>query len=1084
MNGLVMLAWLATIAQVQTSTPLPNGAERLRALARDGPQTILVQEVRDRPDDVRPALRLLLAGASSDIVDGSSLPHIEAADRLASAYAVAWQDSFLLRQVERFRSWSPAERRTKASADSLRLAGNDALGRSGASAALRLWRESVRRAASIGDTAAMAAGLGNVGRAFYDASELDSAAAYWQRSADLAQRVGDARTAGNALGNLASVRKDRGELREAESLYARAGEIRARTGDTRGLAADENNRGLIAQTLGDFAAAQRAFETALEANRKAGRAEVAAVNLVNLANLAAIAGDDESADKRYREALTLFRGAEDRVGAAEVWHDIGLLRTTRGDFAGAIAALLTALRTYEITGPPTQTASVRVDLAIARAATGDLQAAVRELRRASTVVADGDDPQMLARIELTRADLSVHFNRAAEAEASYQRAQMLFRRARDDAGEADAIQGRGYVLLLREDYTRARDVLQLALRAQGSGSTPVRSRAWTRLLLGYALRQSGDSAGARRVVMTALDTLRAAGDAAGEATALGALADLAVRGRIGLTADSLYRVGLERLRSAPAPNISWPLHAGLAAALRDRGALAEATVEMQAALSDIERVAGSLPLEQRRASYLADKWDVYAELASLERTRGRIDAAFEASERLRARQMLDLLTRGRIAWRTAGGGGGRDSLLAREQDLRLRISDLTRRLESDRGSGALREPSAGEAAAVREALSRTQGAYAELLAAVQEAEPEYAHLVSGKVTTLREVMRRLAPDDALLEYLVMDSTTLVFVARRDTAAILDLAVGRQRLASLVDFSRAALTRPARTDEGPSARAPLERLYGLLIEPIEAAGLLRGARALVMAAHEDLHYLPFAALRKPNAADPYLVQRYVLTTVPSASVWLRLHERTHPPQGGGVLALAPRVDALPGTRSEVASIARVFGRRARVLVGPKATRQELERTASTQEIIHFATYGVLNKHNPLFSFVELAPGGVPNTDGRLEVHDVFGLDLRARLVVLSACQTALGSGALADVPSGDDWVGLVEAFLYAGAANVLATLWPVEDRATAGFMERFYTELVAGRSEAEALALTQRATLRNSATASPFYWAGFSLSGGR
>ena len=75
------------------------------------------------------------------------------------------------------------------------------------------------------------------------------------------------------------------------------------------------------------------------------------------------------------------------------------------------------------------------------------------------------------------------------------------------------------------------------------------------------------------------------------------------------------------------------------------------------------------------------------------------------------------------------------------------------------------------------------------------------------------------------------------------------------------------------------------------------------------------------------------------------------------------------------------------------------------------------------------------------------------------------------------------VGLVEGFLYAGAANVMATLWPVEDQATAGLMERFYTELAAGRPEAEALAATQRAALRNSATADPFYWAGFTLSGG-
>ena len=76
---------------------------------------------------------------------------------------------------------------------------------------------------------------------------------------------------------------------------------------------------------------------------------------------------------------------------------------------------------------------------------------------------------------------------------------------------------------------------------------------------------------------------------------------------------------------------------------------------------------------------------------------------------------------------------------------------------------------------------------------------------------------------------------------------------------------------------------------------------------------------------------------------------------------------------------------------------------------------------------LFSFVQLSGGG-GDSDGRLEVHEVFGLSLSARLVVLSACQTGLASGAVADVPAGDDWVGLVRAFLGAGAQNVIATLW--------------------------------------------------------
>ena len=166
--------------------------------------------------------------------------------------------------------------------------------------------------------------------------------------------------------------------------------------------------------------------------------------------------------------------------------------------------------------------------------------------------------------------------------------------------------------------------------------------------------------------------------------------------------------------------------------------------------------------------------------------------------------------------------------------------------------------------------------------------------------------------------------------------------------------------------------------------------------------------------------------------------------------------------------------------AEVLTGTAATEATFRRAAPTRRVLHLATYGVLNKHNPLFSFVELAPGGAH--DGRLEVHEVFGFHLSADLVVLSACQTGVGSGALADVPAGDDWVGLTRAFLHAGAKHVVATLWPVDDWATAALMERFYEGYTSDAQPARALAAAQRALLATPTTAHPFYWAGFVVVG--
>src|SRR5207244_12094158 len=137
------------------------------------------------------------------------------------------------------------------------------------------------------------------------------------------------------------------------------------------------------------------------------------------------------------------------------------------------------------------------------------------------------------------------------------------------------------------------------------------------------------------------------------------------------------------------------------------------------------------------------------------------------------------------------------------------------------------------------------------------------------------------------------------------------------------------------------------------------------------------------------------------------------------------------DALPASRDEVAAIGRATGAAGEVLMGDAATEAAFRRDAPTRRVLHLATYGVLNRRNPLFSFVELAPGD--GEDGRLEVHEVFGLRLQADLVVLSACQTGLGSGTLVDVPAGDDWIGLMLADVAAGATKVVSVLGHSDER---------------------------------------------------
>jgi CHAT domain-containing protein len=153
---------------------------------------------------------------------------------------------------------------------------------------------------------------------------------------------------------------------------------------------------------------------------------------------------------------------------------------------------------------------------------------------------------------------------------------------------------------------------------------------------------------------------------------------------------------------------------------------------------------------------------------------------------------------------------------------------------------------------------------------------------------------------------------------------------------------------------------------------------------------------------------------------------------------------------------------------------------LKRDLSRFRYIHFATHGLLNSAQPelsglVFSLVDET--GQPQ-DGFLRLHEVFNLKLNAEVVVLSACQTALGKEV-----RGEGLIGLTRGFMYAGAPRVLASLWPVDDLATAELMKRFYRGLLKDNARpAAALRAAQLEIAKQKRWAAPFYWAGFVMQG--
>src|SRR5213593_1828554 len=416
-------------------------SDSLRLLALSLPQTSLVLTVRQRPLAVRDA-----------ITESLRRGELDAAGKIAAAYALAWRDSFLVREVARFALWPTERRAGKVWVDSLRRAGITAYSRDGPAAAMRMWRRALARATAIDDSAGQAALAGNIGAGFLADAQLDSSKAWLERARALSRSVGDVRVEANAVGTLAGVSEDRGDWSGARDLYAQALVLRQRIGDSRGVAADYNNLGLLAQRLGDLEEARRQFEAALALNRRDGRADVAATNLVILAGLASLAGDFAQADAQYRDALAIWQSRERWADAASAWHGLGQVNLRRGDYPAAQVALRQALLLYERTGPVAAELTVRRDLAGALAAAGDLQGARDELnhsqRRADSTHAP---PAARAGIALARADLAVQLNALVDAQRLYARAEALYRLAAESGGEANAQEGRGLLLLARDD---------------------------------------------------------------------------------------------------------------------------------------------------------------------------------------------------------------------------------------------------------------------------------------------------------------------------------------------------------------------------------------------------------------------------------------------------------------------------------------------------------------------------------------------------------------------------------------------------------------------------------------------------------
>lgn len=351
---------------------------------------------------------------------------------------------------------------------------------------------------------------------------------------------------------------------------------------------------------------------------------------------------------------------------------------------------------------------------------------------------------------------------------------------------------------------------------------------------------------------------------------------------------------------------------------------------------------------------------------------------------------------------------------------------------------------------------------------------------SQPVSSLAQIAKALLPDEALIEYCIpyrwnhpaMELWALV-VSAKGVELIplpLDSLPRTGMIGSLIVDGKAPIDASPLNDfvtmmrvyiqraEDTRALASLQRLHELLIRPIMERGVLpKDFRRWIIVPDSTLHYVPFAALADENGR--HLNEEVALVTAPSASIWHLLQKR-QPPRPASLLGFAnPKLEQraglppLPQSEAELQQVCAIMqdaGCECETYEREQATESRLESEAAGKHLLHFGTHGTFPEDDAL-DFHRLVLSPTAEHDGEVNAEEIRRLNLRAaQLVVLSIC-----NGGLYRIGPGNEPYGLVSALLSAGAQNVLATLWPIEDEVGRKFVVSFYKHLPA-HGPAEAL----------------------------
>lgn len=785
---------------------------------------------------------------------------------------------------------------------------------------------------------------------------------------------------------------------------------------------------------------------------------------LNVANLYHRQNDVSQALTAYRRAYDQLLPLNDVEGIGVALHNIAVCLIIMDDFDGALNTYR-RMREFCVERNMPLLAQADYNIAFLFYLRGEYGRALELLRSSREGCLKHGDKYHLGLCDLDQSEIYLELglieesvDMAGKSFAQFQELGMNFEAARSLANLAVAAG-------LQDDSSRS---LQLFSQAKKIFLRE-KNQVWPFLLDLYkaiVLFKEGDYSEARHLAFAALEFFQTDQIPSKHVLCLLLLTRIALKAGQLDDASRYSRAALDKISTLDSLILSYQAHFLRGQIYEAVGKPIDAFDSYQASRLALESLRGSLETDELKIAFMKDKVEVYARLVQLclDRDSGPASSAeaFSYVEQAKSRTLHDLLF-GRGQLQAAPEPDGETP--RRVADLKKELNWCYRRIEREQLSAE-----GAPAELVESIRSRARFHERELLRLARQTPSSSigSSLLTAGIASLEEIRASLDSEASLVEYfyvgdrvfaIVLTASALDFIPVSSAAAVAEHLRMLQFQMSKVRLGGEYFAK-FQESLSQAARKHLHAIYQEIFAPIRD---LLNTPHLVIVPYGPLHSLPFQALYD---GSEFLLDVFNVSYAPSASIHA-FCQRSANRRRGISLILGIEDPKIPFIRQEVEAVAGVVPH-PEILLGADANEEALRRDGARSRLIHIASHGYFRQDNPMFSSIRLA-------DSYLSLYDLYNMQLPVDLLTLSGCVTGLD--VIAD---GDELIGLSRGLLYAGAKSMLLSLWDVDDRSTAQFMELFYSHLFRPENKAEALRsamLELRKTYPH-----PYYWAPFRLVG--